>query len=213
MRLIPVGLLAAPLLLSLALSLAACTAQGSSTVVQGPGGTSGTPIFPGEDTSDGGSAQDPGVTDYAALFGPPASTTTTSNSLTGLWAGTAGFAVNDTRMQFTSTSVLIAEKCGSDTVGLTVVARVTASSIKTLESKSASPTPTSGTSGATKSSSNCTLHVIPLEITRCTSTNETDAQSESSSLTSGCFFLSGTKLSFYDSSALAGSATLTKLSA
>lgn len=210
MRLLTVGFFAAPLLLT----LTACTAQGSTTTVTGPGSTSGTPVFPGigDGTGDGGSTQNPGTTDYATLFGPPASTDTTPNSLTGLWAGTAGFAGTDTRMQFTSTSVVIAEKCGSDTVGLTVVAHVTASSIKTLESKSASPTATGTTSGGTKAGAGCSLKVIPLEVARCTSTNDLDAQTESDSITGGCFFLSGTKLSFYDSSALAGPAKLTKLS-
>jgi hypothetical protein len=201
------GLLAAPLLLV----LAACTAQGSTTTVQGPGGTSGSPAFPDLDsgTTDGGTTST-GVTDYEALFGPPASTDTTPNTLTGLWAGTAGFTNTDTRMQFTSTSIVIAEKCGTQTVGLTAVAHVTASSIKTLESKSASPSSTGGTKAA--GGSGCSLKVTPLEVVRCTATTEANAQSESDSLTGGCFFLSGTKLSFYDSTALAGPAKLTKLS-
>lgn len=204
-----VGFVAGPLLLV----LAACTAQGSTTTVQGPGGTSGSPAFPdlGSGATDGGSTST-GVTDYEALFGPPASTDTTPNTLTGLWAGTAGYTSTDTRMQFTSTSIVIAEKCGTQTVGLTAVAHVTASSIKTLESKSASPSSTGSTSGATKSGGGCSLNVIPLEVPRCTSSTDSNAQLESESITGGCFFLSGTKLSFYDSSALAGSAKLTKLS-
>jgi hypothetical protein len=205
-----VGSVASPLLL---LALAACTAQGSTTTVQGPGGTSGSPAFPdlGSGTTDGGTTST-GVTDYEALFGPPASTDTTPNTLTGLWAGTAGFTSTDTRMQFTSTSIVIAEKCGTQTVGLTAAAHVTASSIKTLESKSASPSSTTGSSGATKNGSGCSLKVTPLEVARCTSSTDSDAQYESQSLTGGCFFLSGTKLSFYDSTALAGPAKLTKLS-
>lgn len=204
------GIVAAPLLLV----LAACTAQGSTTTVQGPGGTSGSAPFPDLDggTTDGGTTTGSGATDYEALFGPPASTTTTPNTLTGLWAGTAGFGSTDTRMQFTSTSIVIAEKCGTQTVGLTAVAHVTASSIKTLESKSASPTSTGSTSGATKAGAGCSLKVTPLEVARCTSSTESDARYESESLTGGCFFLSGTKLSFYDSTALAGAAKLTKLS-
>ena len=205
------GFRAAPLLLVLA---AACTAQGSTTTVQGPGGTSGSPAFPdlSGGTTDGGTTTSSGTTDYEALFGPPASTDTTPNTLTGLWAGTAGFSGTDTRMQFTSTSIVIAEKCGTQTVGLTAVAHVSASSIKTLESKSASPTSTSGTSGVTKSGAGCSLKVTPLEVVRCTARTDSDAQLESDSITGGCFFLSGTKLSFYDASALAGPAKLTKLS-
>ncbi len=206
------GIVAAPLLLV----LAACTAQGSTTTVQGPGGTSGSAPFPDLDggTTDGGTTTGSGATDYEALFGPPASTTTTPNTLTGLWAGTAGYGSTgtDTRMQFTSTSIVMAEKCGTQTVGLTAVARVTASSIKTLESKSASPTSTGSTSGATKAGAGCSLKVTPLEVVRCTSITDSNAQLESDSITGGCFFLSGTKLSFYDSTALAGAAKLTKLS-
>ena len=206
------GIVAAPLLLV----LAACTAQGSTTTVQGPGGTSGSAPFPDLDggTTDGGTTTGSGATDYEALFGPPASTTTTPNTLTGLWAGTAGYGSTgtDTRMQFTSTSIVIAEKCGTQTVGLTAVARVTASSIKTLESKSASPTSTGSTSGATKSGSGCSLKVTPLEIPRCTSTVESDANYQSTMLDSGCFFLAGTKLTFFSSQVFIGDAKLTKLS-
>jgi hypothetical protein len=211
MRLLTLGSLGAPLLLI----LAACTAQGSSTTVQGPGGTSGAPVFPalGDGTTDGGTT-DTGTTDYAALFGPPASTDTTPNSLNGLWAGTSGSSSTDTRVKFTGASIVIALKCGSNAIGIDVVAHVTSSSIKTLESKSYTPPPTSGgTTGGTKTSaSTCSLTVMPLEVPRCTSTTDTDADYESTMLDSGCFFLSGTKLSFYSSTSLIGAAKLTKLS-
>ncbi|MEA2746864.1 MAG: hypothetical protein QOI41_1007 [Myxococcales bacterium] len=202
--------LAAPLLVV----LAACTAQGSTTTVQGPGGTSGNPVFPPatDGTGDGGTTTDTGTTDYAALFGPPASTDATPNALNGLWAGKSGYSSADTRLKFSGSSIVIALKCGLTAIGIDVVARVTASSIKTLESKTYTPPTTSTGQSGTKPSSSCAISVTPLEVPRCTSTTDTDASYESSSLTNGCFFLSGTSLTFYDSSALAGSATLTKLS-
>jgi hypothetical protein len=203
------GIVAAPLLLV----LAACTAQGSTTTVQGPGGTSGSAPFPDlSGATDGGTTTGSSATDYEALFGPPASTDTTPNTLTGLWAGTAGVYGADTRMKFTSTSVVIAEKCGPQTIGLTAVAHVTSSSIKTLESKSAAPSSTSGIDGGTKSGSGCSLKVVPLEIPRCTGTVESDASYESTMLDTGCFFLAGTKLTFFNSQGFIGNAKLTKLS-
>jgi hypothetical protein len=204
---------AAPLLLT----LAACTAQGSSTTVQGPGGTSGAPVFPalGDGTSDGGPAEGPAAaTDYAALFGPPASTDATPNSLNGLWAGTSGYSNVDTRLVFTGSSIVLALKCDADPIGISVVARVTSSSIKTLESKNwvAQKQPV-GTSGGTKTSaSSCSLGVVPVEIPRCTSVVDSDANYESTMLANGCFFLSGTSLTFYNSEPLVGPAKLTKLS-
>jgi len=212
MRLLTVGFVAVPLLLG----VAACTAQGSSTTVTGPGSTSGAPVFPGtgDGTTDGGTTQDPGVTDYAALFGPPASTDATPNSLNGLWAGTSGYSNVDTRLVFAGNSIVLALKCDADPIGINVVARVTSSSIKTLESKSYVPQKKpAGTSGGTTTvSSSCSLGVVPFEIPRCTSTTDSDANYESTMLANGCFFLSGTSLTFYNSETLVGPAKLTKLS-
>jgi hypothetical protein len=219
MRLLTFGPLAASLALPLLLTLAGCTAQGSSTTVQGPpASSSGSPVFPGtgDGTTSGGTTTEPGTTDYAALFGPPASTSATSNSLNGLWAGTSGYSNADTRLKLSGTSIVIAQKCGSDAIGIDIVAHVTASSIKTLESKTYTPAPTtstgSGTSSGTKASSACSLSVMPIEVTRCTSTTDADASYESTSLDGGCFFLSGTKLTFYSSTGFLSTAKLTKLS-
>ena len=137
MRFLTLACVAAPLLLT----ISGCTAQGSSTVIQKQGSTSGAPTLPGD--ADGG---DMAATDYAALFGPPASTDATPDSLLGLWAGSSGFSETDTRLQFTGSSIVIAQKC-PDAKGINVVARVTASSIKTLESKSYVPASTSSGSG------------------------------------------------------------------
>ena len=203
MRLLTASLAAAPLLLA----IAGCTAQGSSTVIQKQGSTSGAPTFPGD--ADGG---DTAATDYAALFGPPASTDATPDSLLGLWAGTSDVFETDTRLQFTGSSIVIAQKC-PDARGIKVVARVTASAIKTLESKSYVPPSTSSGSGSgSGGTSGCRLSVVPFEIPRCTGATAADANLEASSLTNGCFYLEGTSLSFFKSDTLIGRATLTKLS-
>jgi hypothetical protein len=190
MRQVFLRLAAATFVLS---AFAACTATGSSTSVQGSSGSSGTPL-PGFDDStqaDGGTAlptDNTGPIDYASLFGPPASTDATPNSLSGLWAGTDSSS-RDTRITLAGTSIIIANKCGSATTGVTVVARVTSSSIKTLESKSSTPS-SSGTS-------NCSISITPVESVRCTSTTESDAQYEATNTTGGCFLLNGTTLKFY----------------
>ncbi len=211
MRLLRLAALTALTALPLALSIAACTAQGSSTTVTGPTSPGG-PLIPGlgNATDDGGPSPDPGGTDYDALFGPPTSTKTTANSLNGLWAGSSGLLGSDTRVVFSGSSITIAQKCSGSAVGLEVAAQVTSSSIKTLESKSAAPS-SSAADGGKKSTGACSLSVTPLEVTRCTSTTDGNAESESAGTDGGCFFLSGTKLSFYDSGLL-GPAKLTKLS-
>ena len=189
MRLPSSSALAGPLLMV----IVACTAEGSSTTVQGPsGGTSGTPapVFPGAtDGTDGGSAMSTGPTDYSALFGPPVSTKTTPNSLNGLWAGTDR-GQQDTRVVFSASSLVLAKRChagSSDASGITVTSIVTASSIKTLESKMAP-----GADGVT-----CDLSVKPSQATRCTAQTDADASVEGSNSSAGCFFLSGTTLNFY----------------
>jgi hypothetical protein len=188
MRQVSLRLVAATFALSV---LAACTATGSTTSVMGSSGSSGSPL-PGFDdgtSKDGGTTPaDTGPTDYAALFGPPASTDATPNSLNGLWAGTDASS-RDTRLKLSGNSLIIAKQCGSQTTGLTVVSRITASSIKTLESKSSPPSSGGGTQ--------CTISVTPIESVRCTSTTESNAQYEGTKTTGGCFFLSGTTLNFY----------------
>jgi hypothetical protein len=196
-----VGFAAGPVLLV----LAACTAQGSSTTVTGPGNTSGSPAFPGTtDATDGGSGQDGGTstTNYDVLFGPPSSTVATPNAIDGLWAGTARGGT-DMRLLLKPTSVVIAKHCSegdTSATGIEVVSQVSASSIKTLESKSAP-----GSAGLT-----CALQVRPTEAKRCTSAADVDAQVEGTSSVDGCFFLGGTTLNFYGT--FLDGAKLTKLS-
>lgn len=203
MRLITGGFVAVPLLLSLC--VAACTAQGSSTVVQGPGGSSGTPVFPGDGTGDGGTTSDDAssnATDYDALFGPPSSTVATPDSLDGLWAGTARGGT-DMRLVLKPSSIVIAKHCSQTSTtatGIVVVSQVTSSSIRTLESKAAP-----GSAALT-----CALDVKPTEARRCTSAADVDAQVEGTNSVDGCFFLGGTKLNFYGT--FLDGARLTKLS-
>ncbi len=194
MRLPSSAAVSGSLLMMIAMTIAACTAAGSTTTVQGPDGTSGTsgtaPVFPGAtDGTDAGTDMTTGPTDYTALFGPPASTKTTANSLNGLWAGTDR-GQRDTRMVFSASSVVIAKRChtsSTDASGIKVTSLVTSSSIKTLESQMAA-----GADAVT-----CDLSVKPAQVARCTSVTDSEAQIEASNGTSGCFFLNGTTLNFY----------------
>jgi len=169
-----------------------CTASGSSTVISSGGGDSG--VDGGSDNpfeSDGGTTttKDSGgtqSTDYEALFGPPASSSTTPDSLLGLWAGT-GVNGQDMRIQFAKSSIVVALKCfGDAAIGTSIASSVSSGSIKTLESKKLGNT------------SSCGLSITPDELSSCTSA------------TYPCFTLNGTKLdlaNFFQSSG-----QLTKLS-
>jgi hypothetical protein len=175
-----------------------CTAAGSSTIfVDGDGGGSegGSPFVfedSGSTTKEGG-----GAVDYDALFGPPATTKTSPNSLTGTWAGTDNSG-EDTRLMLDASSLVLAKKCTTTAVGITVAAQITTSSIKTLESKSA------GSAGT------CQVEVRPMESVRCVATTPSAASTEGDQTTGGCFLLSGTSLRFYGT--FLGGTELTKLS-
>jgi hypothetical protein len=190
-----------------AVALAGCTAAGSSTVVGQPGtGTPETP--PTGETPDGG--QPSAATDYAALFGPPASTSATPNKLNGLWAGESE-QFTDLRIKFDDDTFLIATRCNADTVvGLTATARISSSSISILESKSAAPPPPPPGSLPTKYNPGCSINLKPVEITRCTSITQVEAENEGLSSEGGCFYISSTKLNFYNT--FLSGAKLTKLS-
>ena len=185
---------------------AACTAAGSSTIVGGPDGGTPADIEGGTVDTDGGTTGNDGggTVDYASLFGPPASTNATPNSITGLWAGTDAGGT-DTRLVISASSLVIAKKCSSSSstppVGITVVSQISSSSIRTLESQM----------GPNSTGLTCGLDVKPVTLPRCTSLTETDAAIEGQGTTDGCFFLSGTKLNFY-SSTLLHLTKLTKLS-
>lgn len=172
-------------------SAVGCTATGSTTVVaSGNEGGTGLPGFDpasddgGTTTSDAGS--DPQVDDYDALFGPPSVTTTTPDSLRGLWAGTSSSGY-DMRIRFGTSSIVLALRCGSAAaIGVSVAASVSSSTVKTLESKR---------TGATS----CSISVTPDEIQSCTSAEPYD-----------CFTLKGTKVEL--SNFLGTSGSFTKLS-
>ncbi|MBX3192978.1 MAG: hypothetical protein KF819_38695 [Labilithrix sp.] len=185
MRTVSLGVLLA------SLALSACTAQGSETIIGGPAPTSTNPFDQLNPPSGEGTPKETPSTaaDYEALFGPPKSTKTTPNSLTGTWAGefSGGY---DARFVFLSDALVVAKKCSSSsTTGVTVTAKVSSSSVKTLESKT-SP------SGAT-----CQITVRPTELTDCSGT---------SSKSDSCFTLEGTSLSIQSS--VLGYIELTKLS-
>ena len=186
----------------LAALAAGCTAAGSSTVVEQPSG-SGQPDSGIAINDEGGSSADgsSGTTDYAALFGPPASTASTPDSLNGLWAGgSSGMA--DLRLVFSNGAIIMAQRCGTETVvGMSVTARNGATAIAVLESKSARAT----------QSSSCRLDVKPLEVPRCAGMTAAEANNEGVT-GGGCFFLSGSTLNFYGTIGFLYDGKLTKLS-
>lgn len=193
MRHVPLAfLVAAAVSMTTLVGATGCTATGSSTIVAGgnEGGASG---FEDGTESDGGTTtkKDAGtseqVDDYDALFGPPSVTSTTPDSLKGLWAG-AGPAGQDMRLRFGTSSIVIALRCGSSpAVGASIAASISSSTIKTLESKKVGNPATS-----------CGISVTPDEISSCASASYP------------CFELKGTKLSL--ASFLDTSGTFTKLS-
>lgn len=128
----------------------------------------------GTDAPDGGGAatSDP---QYEALFGPPASTTLTSDSIMGVWADTDD---GDVRLKISSSSIVIALRCGNGTVGGEFAARVTSASLKLVESRSVG--------------SGCSIQVKPLDLPKCTTSHR------------GCFSLVGTTLDIWDGSGYGG---------
>ncbi len=75
------------------------------------------------------------------------------------------------RIKFGPSSIILAVKCQSATIGMKVTARVSSGSIKVLESK-------------TESSQDCHLDVTPAERAACTQDD----------FGTGCFELKGTQL-------------------
>lgn len=185
-----------------------CTAAGSSTVVGGPGTVA--PDDGGAPPVDQGEGGPPstGPIDYPSLFGPPASTNATPNSINGLWAGSTQQYI-DARLVLSKSQFVVANRCGTDTVsGLTAAARISSTALSILESKTSAP-PASSSGGGTKFG--CSLDVKPTEVPSCMATTAAEAESEGLRSDTGCFFLSGTKLNFYGGLFLYGG-KFTKLS-
>lgn len=178
--------------------LSGCAATGSSTVI-GPGSSGEAVVTPVESPTDDSGAPTPqgeGPVDYASFFGPPSSADATPNSLNGLWAGLDAYS-QDMRIKFGPSSIILAVKCSETVVvGIKITARVTATSIKILESKSETAT--------SAASSTCRLAVTPDERPSCSDTGSS----------SDCFELEGTKLDLrgFLATRYTGTASFTKLS-
>lgn len=177
-------LLSAALVLPLA-SLSACTSTVTGNGGSSGGGTGGTDTSagsggtsPGSSSSSDSNDQGPGpgaeTAEYEALFGAPESTSLTEDSVTGLWAGSTYY--DDLRLRFGPSSVVIAMKCSSasKTVGAKIVAQVTATSLRILESRQVG-----------NEYESCSIKVRPQTIRRCDSYYD-----------SGCFWIEGATLSF-----------------
>jgi hypothetical protein len=168
-----------------------CSAAGSSTVIVSgtDGGSEGGAINPFETDGGTNTGSDSGVAseDYEALFGAPSVSTTTPDSVFGLWAGqTSG---NDMRVRFAKSSITVALKCGSAAaIGGSIAASVSSSAMKTLQSK------TIGNLGG------CYLQLTPEQIPSCASVGGA----------SSCFTLTGTNLDVFGFLHVSGN--LTKLS-
>jgi hypothetical protein len=135
------------------LLLATLALTGCSGTARGTGADGGaTPDFgtsPGDpvpDTGSGAGTASPTAaapSEYDTLFTTPASASVTGNSLDGVWAGSMSNTNDDVRLVFTPTTITIAVRCNSGhsvgtitTIGMTVSAVTSRSSIRTLESKS-----------------------------------------------------------------------------
>lgn len=172
------------------------TGQGPSSSSGGsgsPSGTSdGTTANGGTDTSAGGDTSG-GSSEYDALFGPPESATVTEDTIGGLWAGQTSY--DDLRLKFTGSSITIALKCRTGTIGTKVAAQVSSASIRIVESQQVG-----------NEYESCSIKVRPQSIPRCQSEYD-----------SGCFVLAGTTLRFNDyaiftAGSYGPSGNLTKLS-
>ncbi|MDB4939313.1 MAG: hypothetical protein JWP87_6285 [Labilithrix sp.] len=171
----------------------ACTATGSSTTIAGSSGGTG---IPEDNTSGEGGTTVEGPADYAAMFGPPASTETTPNSLIGLWAGTVSGI--DLRLRVAADRIVIAKRCSGQTYGLTATAIVTKTSIKTVESKSTDRSTSYG----------CAIEVRPAQLSTCPTGVDEYGQPLPAA---NCFTLDGTDLKI-DAAFLRDAAQPTKTS-
>jgi hypothetical protein len=115
---------------------------------------------PGTAIDGGKSSALPTTSEYDVLFTTPASTTVTSTSLDGVWAGAMSNTEDDVRLVITPSKITIAVRCNSrlpghsTTFGLSVNAVTSSTSIRTLESKTAS-------------GGSCSISIRPQTMARC----------------------------------------------
>lgn len=168
-----------PFLFPLAVSfLFACTSTVTGTGSSSSGGSGSPSSSEGTATGGGTNTKTPSgetpsdTSEYEALFGPPESTSLTENSIGGLWAGQT--SSNDLRLKFTASSITIAMKCRTSTIGTKIAAQVSGTAIRIVESQQI---------GAEYDS--CSIKVRPLSIPKC-----------ESSTTYDCFIVDGSTLYF-----------------
>lgn len=138
----------------------------------------------GTGSADGGpgssvAAADPGppVNKFDALFVLPGKPVITPDSVTGVWVGWMTKSQQEFRVRISADGLVLAMQCRTGTVGVDVAAYVSPTSIRALESRS------------TSTSGYCSMTVSPFQANVCTGTD-----------TFNCFTLSGTTLTFGNSS-------------
>lgn len=170
------------------------TGQGPSSSSSGSTSGDGTMTSAGGTSTEEGSSGSNGSSEYDAMFGPPESSEVTGGSIGGLWAGQTYY--NDLRVRIGASSITVAMKCRTGTIGTKIAAQVSSSSIRILESQQI---------GAEYS--DCTITVRPQTLDSC---NNTANGYE-------CFSVSGTTLTFngvrlFGSGSASHDDTFTKLS-
>ncbi len=169
--------------LLLPLALASLLFGCSSTVTGtgssgGSSGSSGSPTESDGTSATGGtntsssSGTPPETNEYDALFGPPENNALTEGAIGGLWAGQA--SSNDLRLKITASSITIAMKCRTSTIGTKVAAQVSGTSIRIVESQQIG-----------NEYDPCSIKLRPLTIAKCGSTGDYS-----------CFDVAGTVLVF-----------------
>lgn len=150
---------------------AAGTGLGTRTDSPSSAPSDGTAADQGNSSTPSQSGSD-APTNLEALFGPPIVTTITENVVTGLWAGSAGYA--DIRLRIGTSSVVVAVKCSSEgAVGGDLAANVSIDNIRILSSRDVRANP------------RCYFDLRPRVIPRC-----------KGEVYDGCFTITGTTLRF-----------------
>lgn len=147
--------------------LTACTAStvGTGSSSGNSGVDSNQPTQSGGTTAQLPSAGDSnvdtgGTSEFDALFDAPSSSSTT-DTVKGLWAGSFGYNRADVRLKIESGRITAAIRCSTGhTAGVAVTAKASDTSIRVLESKSSS-------------NGSCTVQFRPVTIEKC-ATNEYD---------------------------------------
>ncbi len=141
--------------------LVGCTASAVGTQTSSKGSSGSEPTGSGSVATLPAANDGTESTEFDALFDAPASSKTTA-TVRGIWAGSFGYSQADVRVKIEGSSITAAMRCNNrTTVGVTVAAKVTETSIRVLESKA------SGTGF-----SSCSVSFKPVSIPKCANTND-----------------------------------------